>query len=71
VSDKFNEGKNMSDYSKEDLFRDMEALRRIGLIEVIGVNDEGEWLWGATEKSMKMTEEERTELIYKSFGEEE
>lgn len=51
------------DYTREDLLRDMEMLRRLGLIEVVGVQPDGEWLWAPTEKSLSMTEEERENLI--------
>lgn len=58
------------DYTKEDLHKDMEALRSAGLIEVMGINDEGQWLWRATDKAMSMTEEERAQAIYESYQEE-
>jgi hypothetical protein len=57
------------EYTKDDLLNDMEALRRLGLIEVIGVREDGEWLWGVTQKSLNMTDEERIALIETSFGE--
>jgi len=55
------------DYSKEDLHKDMEALRQLGLIEVVGVNEEGQWLWGPTKSALEMTEEERAQIIYDSY----
>jgi hypothetical protein len=55
------------DYSREDLHRDMEALRQLGLIEVVGVNEEGQWLWGPTKSALEMTEEERAQIIYDSY----
>lgn len=48
------------DYTMEDLHRDMEGLRKAGLIEVIGITDDGQWLYGATEKSKKYFELEKT-----------
>jgi hypothetical protein len=51
------------DYTREDLLRDMEILRKMGLIEVVGMQPDGEWLWGPTKKSLEMTEEEREALI--------
>ncbi len=51
------------DYTREDLLRDMDMLRKVGLIEVIGVRPDGEWLWAPTEKSLSMTEEERANLV--------
>jgi len=38
-------------------------LRRLELIEVVGVQPDGEWLWAPTQKSLSMTEEERENLI--------
>ncbi len=52
------------DYTREDLLRDMDMLRKAGLIEVIGVNPDGEWLWAPTEKSLSMTEEERVNIVF-------
>ena len=51
------------EYTKNDLHNDMEFLRKAGLIEVIGVNDDGEWLWAATEKGKNMTEEELLRIM--------
>ncbi len=42
------------DYTVEDLKNDMESLRKAGLIEVIGITDDGEWLYGATPKSKEL-----------------
>lgn len=61
----------MSDeYTREDLQRDMEALRKLGLIDVVGMRDDGQWLWAPTEKALNMTEEERAQAIYESYQEE-
>jgi hypothetical protein len=51
------------EYTPEDLHDDMEFLRKAGLIEVIGVNPDGQWLWAATEKSKTMTQEELLRLM--------
>jgi hypothetical protein len=42
------------DYTIEDLQEDINFLRKAGLIEVVGINDDGQWLYGATEQSKKM-----------------
>jgi hypothetical protein len=42
------------DYTVEDLKNDMESLRKAGLIEIIGITDDGEWLYGATSKSKEL-----------------
>jgi hypothetical protein len=51
------------EYRPEDLHDDMEFLRKAGLIEVIGVNPDGQWLWAATEKSKNMSQEELLRLM--------
>ena len=51
------------EYTKEDLHDDMEFLRKAGLIEIIGVNPDGEWLWAATEKGKNMSEEELRQIM--------
>lgn len=58
-------------YTKEDLLNDMENLRKANLIEVKGMNEDGEWLWGPTAESLKMSEEEMMKIIYSWFEEEE
>jgi hypothetical protein len=58
-------------YTKEDLFDDMEHLRKANLIEVKGMNEDGEWLWGPTAESLKMSEEEMMKIINSWFEEEE
>jgi hypothetical protein len=50
-------------YTTEELHADMEMLRKAGLIEVTGVNPEGDWLWSATAKSLEMTPEQIEFLI--------
>ena len=42
------------DYTVQDLKNDMESLRKAGLIEIIGITDDGEWLYGATPKSKEL-----------------
>lgn len=58
-------------YTKQDLLNDMENLRKANLIEVKGMNEDGEWLWGPTAESLKMSEEEMMKIIYSWFEEEE
>jgi len=48
----------MEKYTKADLNRDMEILILNGLIEIKGVNEKGELLYGVTERSLQMSEEE-------------
>ena len=58
----------MSDeYTTNDLHEDMEFLRKAGLIEVIGVNDDGDWLWAATEKGKSLSEEELRRIMDEDF----
>lgn len=46
-----------SDYTKEDLLEDMELLRKKGLIEVIGINDDGDWLYSLTDTARAIMDE--------------
>jgi hypothetical protein len=50
-------------YTKQDLFDDMEYLRKANLIEIKGMNEDGEWLWGPTAQSLKMSEEHIMKII--------
>lgn len=45
-----------SEYSHEDFERDFNSLLESGLIEVVGINKEGQWLYGPTESGKKMIE---------------
>lgn len=51
------------EYTKADLENDMEFLRKAGLIEIVGVDETGQWLWGATEKGKNISQEEVMRLI--------
>jgi hypothetical protein len=55
------------DYSREELIGDLHKLIEIGLIEVQGINEEGQWIYGPTQKAVNMSEEERREEIHKAF----
>lgn len=37
------------DYSMDDLVADLESMQEAGLIEVKGINPDGDWLYGLTE----------------------
>jgi len=43
------------EYTDKKIISDMEYLRKLGLIEVVGINAEGEWLWGATAKGHEVS----------------
>jgi hypothetical protein len=43
------------EYPDNQIINDMEYLRRLGLIEVVGMNADGEWLWGATSKGHEVS----------------
>ena len=47
--------------------KDLLALQRIGLIEVVGINDEGEELWGPTALGRSLKEEQVSDIIDKSI----
>lgn len=49
-----------SDYTKQDLLADLELLREQGLIEVVGINDDGEWLYGLSESARKIIDDNQT-----------
>lgn len=53
----------MDGYSIQDLNRDMEILILNGFIEIKGVNEKGELLYGVTEKSQQLDEDELTRQI--------
>lgn len=36
-------------YEKSDLVNDIEYLCKAGLIDIVGINNEGEWLYGLSE----------------------
>lgn len=46
-----NENDNDSDYGygMNDLLADMDTLRKAGIIEVSGITDDGQWLFGMTD----------------------
>jgi hypothetical protein len=55
--------------SKKEIMKDILALQRMGLIEVVGINDKGEELWGPTALGRSLTEEQASEIIDKSIEE--
>lgn len=42
--------------NEEELIRELDNLREIGLIEVVGIDDDGEWLYGPTEQGRNLAE---------------
>lgn len=40
-------------YEQSDLIKDLEYLCNAGLIDIVGINDEGEWLYGLSEMARK------------------
>ena len=55
------------EYTKDDLYEDLQKLIDIGLIEIVGITEEGQWLYGPTQKSLDMTEEQRSDMIRRHF----
>ena len=55
---------------KEEIMKDLLALQRIGLIEVVGINDEGEELWGPTALGRSLKEDQISGIIDKSVDDE-
>lgn len=35
---------------------DLQELMNVGLVDIIGINEEGEWLYGLTEEGRKVVE---------------
>lgn len=54
MSGESNEGEA---YTHDDLLADIEVLRKAGLIEVTGITDSGDWLYGMSELGKKTYEE--------------
>lgn len=36
-------------YTEQDLYRDLEVLRKAGIIQIEGISDDGQWLYSMTE----------------------
>lgn len=41
-------------YTINDLYRDMEVLRKAGIIDIEGMTDDGQWLYGLTEEGKSL-----------------
>ena len=54
-------------YDKQSVMNDILALQRLGLIEVVAINDEGEEQWSATEFGRSLTMEQAAKIIEKSL----
>lgn len=37
-------------YTEQDLYRDIEVLRKAGIIQIEGISDDGNWLYSMTEE---------------------
>lgn len=37
-------------YTEQDLYRDLEVLRKAGIIQIEGISDDGQWLYSMTEE---------------------
>lgn len=37
-------------YTEQDLYRDLEILRKAGIIQIEGISDDGQWLYGMTQE---------------------
>lgn len=59
----------MSEYSREDLNRDLYLMVKAGLLNV-HMREDGEWIFSVTEESKTMTDEERAERVNKIIEEE-
>ncbi len=52
---------------KEEIMKDLLALQRLGLIEVVGITNEGEELWGATALGRSLKDDQISGIIDKSI----
>lgn len=55
-------------YEPSDLIKDIEYLQKVGLIDIVGINEEGEWLYGLSESSRKAIEASNTSEPYEVLG---
>jgi hypothetical protein len=46
----------MSKEWNEAIIQDLDFLREAGLIEVVGINDDGEWLYGLSKTTLEYME---------------
>ena len=49
-----------TDLSRNQLVEDLNFLRESGLIEVTGINDDGEWLYALTPKARQVLDEDES-----------
>lgn len=55
------------EYTFEELQDDLDALAKIGLIEIGGIQEDGQWLYRVSEKAKGMTQDEITRLIQSTY----
>lgn len=53
----------MEDLTRETIISDLEVLIKLNLVEVVGINDEGDFLYGATEYAKSLSEDEITSFL--------
>lgn len=46
----------MSEEWNEAIIKDLDFLRDAGLIEIVGINDDGEWLYGLSKTTLEFME---------------
>lgn len=51
-----------SDYTKDDLSRDLFLMVQAGLLEV-RMREDGEWVYQPSEAALAMSDEEKTDII--------
>lgn len=59
------------DESTNQIVKDLEELIGLGLIEISGINEKGEWLYGITDKGREITRglNDPSEVLDALFGE--
>lgn len=59
INCKATKGKTMDDEYVQELNQiqiDLQELMNVGLVDIIGINEDGEWLYGLTEEGRKVVE---------------
>lgn len=49
-----------TDLSREQIVEDLEFLRKSGLIEVTGINEDGEWLYALTPQARQVLDDDES-----------
>jgi hypothetical protein len=56
--------------TKEQINHHLQMMEKAGLVEVVGVSEDGQEVWAITEFSKSLTEDQVHELIQRTYEEE-